>query len=657
MFYGFYDNLWATIGRQETLVDGGDPPDAYIDNSAGLSWSFILPPGGEATNSHVIRITDTLSCGGQQLNHQTPDGRVIVKYDPRFLWSQKEPAFGARADEVALTVQARAIATLNTYKGLGFPVDAMPDPVVINIRCDFPFFIPSYSPGWTESAGMINLRADFIRANLFAYLTTTPRPNAAGTGWANLVDHELAHTLQVQDTGQVSAALRLALSGDIANVEGTATAIEDLLSDTDDLTATEYQSFLSLAQPFLGNRPHQVDQVPNDGRAGYRVAPFFEYLGERFGDQGQANLELRDASMLRALYREWHADGIEKAIGRQETAQAALRDFLLTAYVRDAGNRNTLPQGYRFLDEITANGGAAGAGSGLSSWGRLPFPFPKPAPVVTAAAPASINDASLVPYAGQVHEVLLGAGIEGVRITVTDKRPAPRGRGDMGSAPLQLAFVPSNGFTGSGVGTVAFDPALRLAGPGTGRSQDYAVTVGGNDRLAIVAVTGGQAGRYDLKIAAQAPGLAIDTVVPVAEQDQGSGIEVLATPTLDGAREELVDQRRSWTSLGQLRVPHASSVHHASTPMFTNRRPTASETGEKGEPMSPQATPRQMDVLATFVATGGSVAHAAVAVGIRPSTVKRHLADLRARSGLTTEQLIYSGRAEGWLVVPGLEPS
>ena len=34
-----------------------------------------------------------------------------------------------------------------------------------------------------------------------------------------------------------------------------------------------------------------------------------------------------------------------------------------------------------------------------------------------------------------------------------------------------------------------------------------------------------------------------------------------------------------------------------------------------------------------------------------------HLADLRARSGLTTEQLIYSGRAAGWLVVPSLEPS
>lgn len=40
-------------------------------------------------------------------------------------------------------------------------------------------------------------------------------------------------------------------------------------------------------------------------------------------------------------------------------------------------------------------------------------------------------------------------------------------------------------------------------------------------------------------------------------------------------------------------------------------------------------------------------------VSIRPSTVKRHLADLRARSGLSTEQLIYAGRAAGWL---GPEP-
>ena len=75
----------------------------------------------------------------------------------------------------------------------------------------------------------------------------------------------------------------------------------------------------------------------------------------------------------------------------------------------------------------------------------------------------------------------------------------------------------------------------------------------------------------------------------------------------------------------------------------------------RGE-LPPQATQRQMDVLAAYVTAGGSVLDAAELVGIRPSTVKRHLADLRARSGLSTEQLIYAGRADGWLLVPSLEP-
>jgi DNA-binding NarL/FixJ family response regulator len=72
--------------------------------------------------------------------------------------------------------------------------------------------------------------------------------------------------------------------------------------------------------------------------------------------------------------------------------------------------------------------------------------------------------------------------------------------------------------------------------------------------------------------------------------------------------------------------------------------------------IAPRATQRQVDVLAAYVAAGGSVTDAAELVGIRPSTVKRHLADLRSRLCLTTEQLIYAGRAEGWLVVPSLDP-
>ncbi len=72
--------------------------------------------------------------------------------------------------------------------------------------------------------------------------------------------------------------------------------------------------------------------------------------------------------------------------------------------------------------------------------------------------------------------------------------------------------------------------------------------------------------------------------------------------------------------------------------------------------LSPSATQRQMDVLAAFVAAGGSVQGAAERAGIGPSRVGRHLADLRQRSGPTTERLIYRGRAAGWLFVPSLEP-
>jgi predicted ArsR family transcriptional regulator len=59
--------------------------------------------------------------------------------------------------------------------------------------------------------------------------------------------------------------------------------------------------------------------------------------------------------------------------------------------------------------------------------------------------------------------------------------------------------------------------------------------------------------------------------------------------------------------------------------------------------VSHQATQRQMDLLAASFAAGGSVQDAAELVGIRPGTAKRHLADLRARSGLTTVELVYVG--------------
>lgn len=555
MFEGYYGDLWAWIGRQDPFTDNRDALDTQMDNSAGLNWSFTLPAGVEATYSNVMRVTDTLACGQQQLDHQTPSGRVIVKYDPRFLWPQKDPNFSARADELALVVQSQAVGSLNEYKALGYPVDQLPNPLVINVRCDFPFFINQGVPGWTESEGTINLRASWMKSEMAGYLGLpgSQRPPAAGTSWANLIDHELAHPFQVlTGGGQVGTVIRL-LSGDRANVEGTATAAQDLLSDTDDLAATEYQSFLGLARGFLSN-PGQIDQVPDDGHAAYTVAAFFTYLGERFGDQAQQNLEQRVGAMLRAIYAGQHAAGVYEAIGRRESVIAALRDFLVTAYVREAGNKNALPQAYRILDEITAHGQTAGSGSGLPSWGALPT-IPAQPPLVSASTPVTLANQTLSAYSGRVYQAGLAAGLESVRVTVTDHRHAFNRWSTVSSDPLALAFVSSAGFTGPGSGSVVLDPALRRVGPAAGASQDYDVTISGKDRLAVVVATGGTPGDYDITIAARTPGLTLDTVVPVTTQDEAGGIELIARATLDGAPAHGVTASSFTASINGTSVP------------------------------------------------------------------------------------------------------
>lgn len=63
----------------------------------------------------------------------------------------------------------------------------------------------------------------------------------------------------------------------------------------------------------------------------------------------------------------------------------------------------------------------------------------------------------------------------------------------------------------------------------------------------------------------------------------------------------------------------------------------------------------RLDVLGAYASSGGSIPEATELVGIRPSTANRHLADLRAKSGLSTAQSDLFGRTAGWLVVPSLE--
>src|SRR4051794_35245304 len=115
-------------------------------------------------------------------------------------------------------------------------------------------------------------------------------------------------------------------------------------------------------------------------------------------------------------------------------------------------------------------------------------------------------------------------------------------------------------------------------------------------------------------------------------------------------------------AIGKVGMPRPTGVRHGIT---TYQIPiegrdewlaaTAARSGMRDRRLRgappPGATKRQRDALGAYVSAGGSVAAAAALMGVRPSTAKRHLADLRARTGLTTGQLIYVGRAAGWLVI------
>lgn len=219
---GFYDNVWAAVGTRAPFPNT-DQQDEYIDNGAGLSWSFQLAAGGQETHGNLIRISPILAtldrCASEELADSIPagTGRVTVTYDARHLVPQSEPGFQAKAAAIATAIKNRAEATLGEYAALGFGLSAN---ITIEIRCQIRALdlIPFDTTGFTEAADKIKLRADFI-AHEFANGSTGP--NAP---WHSLVDHELLHTIQLQALfgAQLTSTLKYTLGGDETNIESTA---------------------------------------------------------------------------------------------------------------------------------------------------------------------------------------------------------------------------------------------------------------------------------------------------------------------------------------------------------------------------------------------------------------------------------------------------
>ncbi|HEX5466675.1 MAG TPA: hypothetical protein VFW92_08360 [Candidatus Limnocylindrales bacterium] len=119
MYYGFYDDLWSAIGTQQMFANGGDSLDTYMDNAAGLSWSFVLDAGATTSRSSIVTFTDEHSCDAEDLSlGQVGDAGdpVIVRYDPRYLTDESQPTHLADAQALAERIQARAESTLHEYE-------------------------------------------------------------------------------------------------------------------------------------------------------------------------------------------------------------------------------------------------------------------------------------------------------------------------------------------------------------------------------------------------------------------------------------------------------------------------------------------------------------------------------------------------------------
>lgn len=530
-FEGFYDDLWAAIGTQQ-MFPNTNRNGENIDNGAGLSWSFTVPAGGESVHTNRFTIT-SLGCYQEELVNSvgTSSDQVMVVYDARYLWPENDSNYLDRAQSMAEAIKARAEATLAEYAGLGFPVVDLPRPVNIEVRCDPAFFnlVSAGRPGLTEAADTIKLQADYLRRTMTPLVTGASSAIDA-TEWANIIDHELVHALQFERLGELPGLwYRYQIEGDYGNIEGTATLGQDLLSGVDDAPVSP-GSFLQAVQLFLGG-PLPIDTSANSDAA-YRVAAFYEYLAERFGDTGLPTLEQRAADMARSLYTgPVHLAGVRDAIGASTTGAVfdTLRDFYVTAYVRRAPNQGGLPLRLRVLDETTAYGQPIGTGPTPPSWGSVQKTVSQDA--VSPTQDVQIANPSLDPTKGIVYEVPLAPGLSEVRVTVRDH---PNGYVFLKGSPLQdrlrLGFVPV------AAGSVAIDPAFFRTGPAPTTSETYDIPVVGMDKLGIAVVAGRQKGDYEITIEARSgtPGLTMDPIADVADADQARGIPLFVVPSLGG---------------------------------------------------------------------------------------------------------------------------
>jgi hypothetical protein len=462
---GEFKLVWQTTIAGQPFPDTIDSGD--IDNAIGLSWEIgSLTAGDEYTFKSAVSVDPLMAghnyCDEEQLtgSKRSTDGAITVTYDPRFLWPENDPMYVRYADAMASLVAERAATDRTAYAALGFTV---PPSITIQVNCQIKFLdqLPILHNGFTERADLIKLTAGFLQANMAQDAKDEVAGNKVtdvGTPWANVVDHEMVHTFQYLELGSTLALwLASQIEGDNTNIESGATAGSDLLLDRDDLASwNKYDggSYLLQTNRFMAH-PESIDDSSSPGE--YESAAFLQYLGEHYGDKSlDAHLEKKVRDFLvRLMHSGTSVNALAAAMSLSNTGavSAALRDFMVAAYVQTASNQSSLDRKYWIYDESTGHDKPIGTPpvSALQyaslyatpPQGKWPYTIPVPATPFTPAA----------------YEVTLGPGQTAIHVKIAG----------CGDGPIQYALVPMNsngdvvvgelkaGSRAAGVATVDFD--------------------------------------------------------------------------------------------------------------------------------------------------------------------------------------------------------
>jgi hypothetical protein len=442
---GDFTLVWKTTIQGVAFPDTINSGD--LDNGAGLSWEIgYLTAGYEYTFKSRVSVdpimAGTENCDEEHLtgSMKSPDGTVTVTYDPRFLWPENDPKYLAYTNAMATFLASRAQTDRIRYASLGFRVPAS---TTIQVNCAIKMYdqIPVDHPGFTENAQLIKLRVKDIQQSLGndakELVVNGTTPEFAAKPWANLVDHELVHTFQYQDVPAlwdvktIQIYFDSQIEGDNTNLESGATAGSDLLLDRDDngsVSADDLGSYLYQTKLFMD------DPTPIDGGTAYEAGAFLQYLGEHYGDPNlNAHLEQKVCDFLRHMISSGatRTDALAAAMSRPidtGAVSAALRDFMVAAYVQQARNLTSLDPRYWIYDEITGHDMAIGSRSNpvpqytVLNAGPRPGTWPYTIPVPKTAFTPAAYELPLAPNQTAIHVKLAGSG----------------------PGPIQYAFIPMN---------------------------------------------------------------------------------------------------------------------------------------------------------------------------------------------------------------------